>query len=826
MKTFSWKKLIPHIAAVVLFVLVAVIYCQPSLEGKVVGGFDITQWKAMVQQMQHYKDIHGHFPLWNNSMFSGMPGFPVALEGHNPVNLSILQQLSILFLPKPISFFFLLCISMYFLGLVLRINPWVSILAALAYAYASFSAVLVIAGHETEIQAMGYIPFLLGSLLLLYEGKYIWGTALTAVFTQLLIAMNHLQISYYFVIIAGFMTISYLIQWIKNKQYKHLIIVGALIVVAAGAGVMTNATALLTTYDYSKETMRNGGLTLDASNHKAEKSKGLPLDYAFAYSYGPAETFTFVVPNIYGGSSIPLSQDGKFSETLGEKQLPQQLSQSIYSAVSAYWGDQPQTAGPVYLGAVMTFLFIFGIFYVRSKHKWWLLAVTVLAILMAWGKYFPSFNTFLFDHLPLYSKFRAPTMSLVIPQLTFPIMAMLCLQQLFYGSDDKAFIFKQFKKSLIATGVLVVLLVGMYASLSYRSENDTRLEAQLTQMAKGDASLGRSIISAAASERQSLFGQDLLRSIIFIVLAIALVFLYIKGRVKVVVALAGLGLLVFIDLITVDNRYLNHDSFHDVDEANAAFNPSPANQQISRDTSYYRVLNLAAGDTWSDAITSYFHNSVGGYSAAKLAIYQDLLNFQFNKEPMNIQVLDMLNTKYIIVADRQNNQVNAEQNPGALGPCWFVKAIQYVDGPAAAMQALDHFNARDTAIVESEFKNDIPSTIQHDSTGFIRLINNDNDLITYESTSSSSEFAVFSEIYYNRGWKAYIDDKETPIVKTNYLLRGLAIPAGKHQIRFEFKPAAYYTGEKLSLAGSSLIVLLLLGAIFLEYRSSAKKKTA
>lgn len=831
MTKFNWKKLLPHIIAVVLFALIAIVYCNPAIEGKTVGGSDMSQWNAMKHQIQQYKDAHGDYPLWSNSMFSGMPAYQIAMSGHDPVPMHIFQDVTNLFLPKPICFFFLLCISFYFLAQVLAINPWISMISALGYAYASFSAILVGAGHETEIQAMGYVPFLLGSLLLIYQGKYWWGAALTAISSFLLIATNHLQITYYGIIVAGFMSISYVIEWIKHKQYKHLVIAGALALVCGGLGIMANSTGLMTTWDFAKETMRGGALTLDTANNKAVKSEGLDVDYAFRWSYGPTETFTIVVPNIYGGSSsVPLAQDGKLAETLGEKQLPQQLQNELYGSFRSYWGPQEYgTSGPVYLGAVMTFLVIFALVYIRNRNKWWLAAVTLLAIFMAMGKNFSAFNDFLFYHVPMYNKFRVPTMSLFIPQLTFPILAGLGLQQLFYGGDDSVFIWKKFKTTLIISGVLVVLLVGMYASFSYRSQNEIQLEQQINQaqFAKNDPTLGRAIVNAAASDRQALYGADLIRSIIYIVLAAAVLLLFIKKKIKVPFALAGIGLLVFIDLITIDLRYLNGDVFKDPEEIGAAFNPTVADQQIMRDPGYYRVFN-AATDSWNDAIPAYFHNSIGGYNAAKLSLYQDLITYQIGSGPSqsNIQVFNMLNTKYIIFQDRQNGQLQVEQNPGALGPCWFVSTIDYVPGPVEAMKTLSHFNPKDTAIVEEGSKADIPFTPQHDTTATIQLVKNDNDVINYESNSIGNEFAVFSEIYYNRGWKAYIDGKETPIVKTNYLLRGLAIPSGKHQIKFEFKPQSYYTGEKLTAFGSVLIVLLLIGAIVAQYRGSRKPETA
>jgi hypothetical protein len=824
MTKINWKKLIPHIVALAVFVLVSVVYCSPVLDGKVATGSDLTHWQATVHQMDVYKSAHGHYPLWSNSMFGGMPAFLIAMDKTNPVPMAYFLQVFNLFLPTPISFFFLMCISFYFLALVLRVNPWLGIVGGLGYAYASFSAVLIIAGHQTEIWAMGYVPFLLGSLVILFEGRYLWGTALVALFTYLLVSINHIQIVYYCLLMAGCMGIAYLVQWIKTKQYKPMALSVALALVGGALGVMGNAGTLLTNYDYSKETLRNGALTLDTASGKLEKSTGLNVDYAFMWSEGVSETFTLVSPNVYGGGSgEPLPQDGKLADAISNNQLPQQLAQQVYYAFPGYWGEQPSVAGPVYLGAVMIVLVIFSLFYLKSKHKWWLVSVTVLAILLAWGKNFAAFNDFMFYHFPMYDKFRSPTMSLVIPQLTFPLLAVLGLQQLFYGgAADKAYAFQQFKKTAITAGILLVVLIGMYMTFTYRSSHDTQIEQQLTQMKKGDPSMGRSIVSGAAADRQSLFGTDLLRTIAFVVLAMGVLFLYVKGKVKTGIALGALGVLSFIDLITVDTRYLNHDTFKDADEAAAVFNPSPADQQILQDKGYYRVMNTTT-DAFEDAITSYFHNTVGGYHAAKLSLFQDIMTHQLTKQPINMAVYDMFNTKYFIVADRQTNQLQAAPNPGALGPCWLVQTIQYVDGPGAAMKALDNFNPKDTAIVENEYKSSIPFAPQHDTAGYVRLIKNDNDDITYESSSTTNEFAVFSEIYYNRGWKAYIDDKEAPIVKTDYLLRGLALPAGKHQIHFVFHPTAYYTGLKISAIGSILTLLLLLGAIVGEYRKQTAK---
>ncbi len=439
MKKIDWKKILPHVYAIGVFFIVAVIYCSPALQGKVLQQSDVIHWKGMAQNLFNYKETHGSFPLWTNSMFGGMPAYQIAFESNNPLSLVVLHWVFMLFLPKPIGYFFLLCVSFYFLSQVIRVKPWLGVLGGIAYAYATFSCIIVAVGHDTQMQALGYVPALLASLFILYDKKYLLGGALTALFSSLLIAMNHLQITYYFLIIAAFATVAYAIQWIKAKEYKHLALALSIAVVAGGIGSLTNMVTLATTLDYSKATMRNGTLNLDTTSGGTKKSAGLPIDYAFNWSYGKAETFTLIVPGIYGGSnSGELKGNSKLAEHAIEKGVPEEQAAQFASQFSTYWGDQPNTAGPVYLGAIICFLFILGAVYVKSWHKWWIISACVLAILMSWGKNFETFNSFLFNYLPFYNKFRAPTMTLVIPQFLFPLLAIITLQQFLFEEKNKA----------------------------------------------------------------------------------------------------------------------------------------------------------------------------------------------------------------------------------------------------------------------------------------------------------------------------------------------------------------------------------------------------
>lgn len=830
MKNFQWKSLLPHAIAVAIFIIVAVVYCKPALEGKVLAQTDVIHWKGMAQDMINYQQKHNnHLPLWNNNLFSGMPGYQVAFGAENAISPIFLHSVFMLFLPKPIGFFFLLCIGFYFLSQVIGVKPWLGVLGGIAYAYATYSPIIAVVGHDTKMQAMGYMPALLGALWLIYQKKYWWGAALTALFTSLLVGMNHPQIAYYFILMASFMAIAFAIQWIKQKDYKHLVLSFIIAIGAAGIGAVTNLANIATTNDYAKATMRGGSaLNIDTTAGKAaKKSSGLSIDYAFTYgSYGRAESFTFFIPGIYGGPT-QLDAGSHFTKLAIEKGLSDDQATQFTQLASGYtyWGEQPANAGPVYLGAVICFLFLLGIVYLKTWHKWWILAICALAVLMSWGKNFEAFNSFLFTHLPLYNKFRAPSIILVIPQLLFPLVGIMTLQQFLFEETNKAAALKKLKASAYIAGGFFLVAIGLYLSFTYSGSNDENLKAYMTQLLGGKQEEGRAFYNALKEDRKSLFGTDLLRSILLVAAAACLLWLAIKDKLKPVYVMAALIVLGSFDLLSVDKRYLNDNNFQEEEAFNESnFRPTPVDLEILKDTTHARVFNLATGDPFADAITSYHHRSVGGYHPAKLSIYEDLLENQLRKQPMNMHVLDMLNAKYFIVPNQQTGQPMLQVNPNALGQAWFVKYISYVSSPAAAMKALNNFNPKDTAIVEDKFKTVIAAGPVADSTAAIRLVYNDNDEIKYQSSSKTNQFAVFSEIFYDRGWKATIDGQETPIIQTNYALRGLAIPAGNHTILFEFRPASYYNSLKAAVGASAFVWLLLIGALSTGFRKTRKKE--
>jgi hypothetical protein len=792
-----------------------------------------------------------------------MPGYQIAMDGPwTPLGyISLIMQLG---LPKPINMFFLACISFYFLCMVLRIRPWVAVIGGLAFAYSSTFPIFITAGHDTQMLALAYTPAVLAGIILLFEKKYISGFIVTTLFTGLQIGQGHQQISYYMFLVIGIMSLFFLIQGIRSgKAVLPLKAIG-LAVVAGVLGVATNAVSLLTVYDYSKESKRGGQLVMDKKQNtqdviQGDKTKGLSKEYAFQWSYGWDESLTLMFPGVKGYGSHYAERDGeqfiypKLDENSNlHKQLTEKMNvpedqaanESLNASGYLYWGDQPFTAGPIYLGAVVCLLFILSMVYLDGKHKWWIFTAAILGIFLALGKHFPSFNYFLFDYLPFYNKFRVPTMALEITGLVIPIGVALGLEKLI---ADTTVDMKKIKLAAMITGAVFLLTTAWYFMSDYSHENKRRTaavtqaisspnQAQIAtamdsinrmypgeidnnifegflQKTRLDAGMSRAMLTALRQDRQSAFGSTIVRSLIFVLIAMGVIYLFISKKINAVMMLGGLGLLTAIDLLTFDSKYLNKYSFGSKESYEASEFPlTPADQTILQDKDpNFRVLNTTAGNPYaSDSRTSYYHKSIGGYHPARLGIYDDLMEYQLYGSP-NMAVINMLNTKYFIQRDQQNG-VAAAINPNALGNVWFVNTVKYVKGAVEEMKALNNFNPATEAIVDESFKPILNGAVAADSSATIKQTAFDNENVKYESNSNAAHVAVFSEIYY-KDWKAYIDGKEAPIAKANYVLRAMLIPAGKHNIEFKFEPAVYYTGSTITAISGWLITLLLLGFI-------------
>ncbi|MES1222042.1 MAG: YfhO family protein, partial [Bacteroidota bacterium] len=622
------------------------------------------------------------------------------------------------------------------------------------------------------------------------------------------------------------------IKWIQDKEFKTLAVSFAIAIVAGIVGVMANAVNLLTTYEYSKESIRGGSVLADSTTNQTKT--GLSTDYALSYSLYKTEPLVLMFPRIYGGSSSPVEVPEDKSKAIDAlRQMPQQLAQQIQQMghLQSYWGgiDGVGTAGPPYTGAIICFLALIGFVILDGKHKWWILAATVFAILMSWGKYFEGFSVFLLKHLPMYDKFRAPSMTMVIPNLLLCMMAVLTVQKIL-NTENKDALWTSYKKGLLVVAGIFVLTSLVYFNADFLTTADKGLLKQLNDIADPQQKQAvmepvRTFINGLKADRESLFLGDLLRSLLFIATAGIAIWLYIKKKINGIVVLATIGVFSLIDVMVIDVKYLNGDHYQEEADYANNFTPSEIDKAIAKDTSFFRVFDLSSGinDAFNaGARSSYFFRSIGGYHPAKLSIYQDLIEKQLYNFPACLPVVNMLNAKYLILPNQQTGQPELQQNPGNLGACWFVKAAKFENGPAAVMNALSGFNAKDTVIADEKDKALIKLAPQTDSSATIQLIKNDNDEVNYQSNSKVEQFAVFSEVYYDKGWKAYVDDKEATIVRVNYVLRGLSLPAGNHKIRFEFKPASYYTGDKAAIGSSVLIWLLLIGAAVQAFRKNKK----
>ena len=833
----------------------------------------------MSHQSYEYNEKNGNFPLWTVSMFSGMPAFQIIFGGpKTPV--SYLDKVFQLWLPEPANYFFLASICFYILCLCAGIRPWVSILGSLGFAFSTYNPSIITVGHVTKMLAIAYAPAVLGSVILLFRKKYLAGFVLTALFSFLHIAQNHQQITYYLLIIIAIMSVSNFIFAIREKAIGAFLKSLGLAMAAGLIGLFVNAVILFPVYDFVKYSKRGGQLIIEQENNTTSnektsnnKSVGLTKDYAFMWSYGKMESLGLLFPGVQGYGTHVAQRDGdqyvfpklneksKTADYLINKYNQPEDKAAEYAfgkSLYLYWGDQPSIDAPFYLGAVICFLFVFSMFFLPNRYRWWILASCILGLMMSWGKNLSFFNYFLFDNLPLYNKFRAPSMTLVILQLLFPFAAALALEKLVNTKQEAQ---PYFRKSLIAIAVVFLIAVLLYLSTDYTNENkqwkntftqvfnpqdpsignkidsinqlyqparDNQVYLGMLQETGGDVTATNGIFSALKKDRAVLFGKSILLSFLFIGLTIGLIFLFLKNKINTRFFLIGLGLLIYIDLYSIDSKYLNSYNFvsSDTYEINA-FPITKADQDILADKDpNFRVLNTTVGDPFQDSHTSWHHKSIGGYHPAKLGIYDDLIAYQLSGGAPNMNVLNMLNTKYFIQQDA-NRQPVALKNPQALGNCWFVKGVNWVPGPVEEMKALRSFNPKDTAIVEEIFKTVVGSFGAPDTTEYIRQIWFDNDSIKYESQTTSNRLAVFSEIFYE-DWKAYIDGKNVPVIKANYVLRAVNIPPGKHTVEFRFEPSVYRLSYKISnIMGWALSIMLLLAAIYylLPQIRRSKKET-
>ena len=819
------KQVQPHLIAVAIFAIVAIVYCKPALEGKVLQQQDITQWKGMAQDAFSYKEKNGHTPLWSNSMFGGMPAYQTTGVGGFAYSVWIMDEALKLKLPEPIGLFFLASICFYFLAQVLGFNTIISIIGALGYSYATYNPIIILVGHITKMHTIAYLPFFIGSLLVLYQKKYLLGGTLTAIATNFFILGNHVQINYYGVLIALFMSIYYVIIWIKGKEFDRILKTLVVGLIAGLIGFTASSPLLMSTYEYGKESIR-GGSTLITKDSKTT-STGLNKDYALSYSMYKTEPLVLMFPNLYGGSSDPSIVDPTSSKAIEAlQQMQPQIAQQIQSFLTFYWGGIGFTAGPPYMGVIICFFALLGFSVKNNKHRWWIAAALLLSFMLSAGSYFETFNVFILNHVPFYNKFRAPSMIMIIPTLLLGVMALYGMAEI---SSETSFkdILSKYKLSFILMGIIIVSVLSIYFTTDFKSDGERNLISQIAKIPDANQRAAfetpaQDLVNGIIADRKSMIESDIFKFFFYLLLIFALIFLSVKKIINQTIVLISFGILSMIDLFQVNLKYLKTDSFIEANESENAFVLTPIDIALKKDTSMYRVLDVRAGIQNAfngGAIVAYHHKTVGGYHPAKLSIYQDLIENQWYKFPNCTPTINMLNTKYVITGNIANDTI---ANKGALGNVWFVKGVQYEKGPADVMHRLDNFNPKDTAIVEQKDKIEALNNIEFDENAHISLVNNNNDEINYTSRSTKKQLAVFSEIYYKLGWKAYIDNQEAPIVKTNYVLRALVVPAGNHSIRFEFKPTTIKTSIVASTYASILLWICIAFMLIMGYKNKQK----
>ena len=791
------KKYVPHALALALFIGLTLAYMAPIVfENKNLYQGDVLSGSAWGKDLRDYHLQTGEYAFWSNSMFSGMPHNYTYMPPMPNIFHYIHVAIQTVF-PGNISLIFLYLIGFYIFMLSIGCKPWLSIIGAIAYAFASYNIVIIEAGHVNKALVMATMAPVIGGIILTYRKKYVWGIITTLIFTGLNVYWSHQQISYYLIIMLLVLAIVYFIYAIKEKTLKDFFTSSVLLIGVAIFAVAPELGNLISKADYTKETMR-GGAVLQTNAEGKKESSGLDIDYAFMWSYGKGETMTLLIPNFYGASSrYNIGTNSEYYNFLKKMGYGTQAVQASKYA-PMYWGDESFTGGPVYMGALVCFLFVLGLLIVKGKEKWWMLIATVIAIVMSWGRHFPLINDFLFYHLPLYNKFRVPAMILVVPGVTMAALGILALKEILDNRVNRDTYLKPLYISAGITGGLCLLFALAGGSLM-----------SFTTLA--EANQHPDLLNAIITDRKSMLTADAWRSFFFIAAAAGILWGYLRKSLKMNYVMAIIGLLIFIDLWTVDKRFVNEDSFVPVKQTRE-FVATPADELILRDKDpNYRVFNLTS-NPFQESATSAFHKSIGGYSPAKLRRYQDIIDYYFSKE-INWDLLNMLNTRYVIVPSDQGPQV--QFNSDALGNAWFVNEIQWVNSPDEEIVALKELNLAQVAVIDKIWQEKIPDweKLQHetaDSTAHIQLTDYVNPgYLIYESSSVQPHLAVFSEVYY-KTWRAYIDGNEVPLVRVNYILRGLEIPDGNHTIEFKCIDELFQQGAKISLIASIITGIVLL----------------
>ncbi len=804
----SYKKFLPHIIVFFLFVIVSLAYFSPVLQGKKIFQNDIVHYTGMAKQQNDFRKITGEETYWTNSAFGGMPTYQLGAK--YPHNYIKKLDLTIRFLPRPADYLFLYFIGMYILFLVLKIDYKLAFIGALAFGFSTYLIIILGVGHNAKAHAIAYMPLVLSGIILTFRKKYLYGFLLTTIAMALELVANHFQMTYYLMLLVIVIGIVYLIESVKNntipEYFKAVGIMAAGVFLAIGM----NATNILATKEYADTSTRGKSeLTINADGSEKEANKGLDYNYITEYSYGKLESFNLFIPRFMGGgNSEPLPEDPKTLDAVMQLGASPQEANQLLNQVPMYWGNQPIVAAPAYVGAIIIFLSIFALFLIKGKLKWWLTAGFLLSLFLSWGKNFSLLTDFFIDYIPLYNKFRAVSSVQVLLEMILPILAIVGLHQFFFKSEAE----KRKKALLYATGITggITLIFILFKSvlLSFTSPYDSYFIENF----------GIQFIDAVREDRTTLFMTDAIRSLILVLLTAGSLWFFINEKLKQGTTIAIITLLILFDLVGVDRRYVNNDDFVMARVMNHPFQESFADKEILKDTDYFRVYDIST-NPFSSGKASFYHNALGGYHAAKPGRMQEIDDFYLSKG--DIGILNMMNVRYIITQSKNGTAV-PQRNPYANGPAWMVENVMFAKNANEEIRLLDSLDTKKTAIINKEFKPLLPlENVQRDSTATIELESHSPNHLVYKTKTKSPQLALFSEVYYPKGWNAYIDNKPAGYLRANYILRAMVIPEGTHTIEFKFEPEVVARGSKISLASSILFVLVFVGgAVFFRKKES------
>ncbi|MBQ7689698.1 MAG: hypothetical protein IJT30_00660 [Muribaculaceae bacterium] len=815
--TLTLRGVLHAVIAVAIFAAISWAFFPNVLRGDVLHQHDVLQGVANGQEGVQHEQQTGEITRWTDALFGGMPTFQIRPTYSNSPYLSWVGKLWSLGMPSPVSWLFIMMLGFFILLLAFDVKWYLAVLGAIGWAFSTYFIILIGAGHIWKLLTLAYVPPTIAGIVLCYRGRYLAGAAIAALFAALQLLSNHVQMTYYFAFVIVALVIGYLVQAISDGRVGRWLIATGSLVVAAALAVAANAPNLYLSYKYSQETIRGGHSELSTSADGSATQAtdgGLDKDYITQWSYGKDETFTLMIPNVKGGATLRPEHGDNHFLSLAETDKAQggeidAQDQQVLAQLPQYFGDQPMTNGPVYVGILIFALFLLGCAVVRGPVKWSLVVVTILAIFLAWGHNMMWLTGWMIDHFPMYNKFRTPSSILVIAEFTMPLLAVLALQQVL--NDPKAFWAEHRMAALVAGGfcAVVCLFLALFPGLFglYSAQETTQFMGQLQQYPTIDA--------AIRLVRGSLVSADAWRSLLFLLAGAVVLLACVKGKLTPALTAVAMVVLVLADLFWVNKRYVNADTFVPAMEAEA-FTPRPADTQILQDTTHYRVLDI---QHFGDAMPSYFHKTVGGYHAAKLTRYNDLIERQITRN--NLQVLNMLNTKYVIASDTQ-----VQLNPDALGNAWWVDSIAYVAGADQEMAALDSLDAVHVAVADAQFRQVLGQARAKQPGDTIALTSYAPNKLAFKAHSAQGGLAVFSEIYFPWGWQATIDGKPAELGRVNYVLRAMQLPAGDHVIEMKFDPAEVHQTERTSVVAIIVIFLALLASLNLFVFARLKEKSA